>query len=360
LAFTARLPPPPPRLTPPPPPRAQCYIHDGSVETARRIIRHEGVTALWRGAGPTLAMAVPSVAVYLPVYDALHAHISAAGAPGAAPALAGAVARGLAVLGVGALRVFLCVQRKRENPRLACLQIRHACAALSAYWRAETPLPCSPSPHAAPLELVRTRAQAAPTPGAPPPPRGVFAGVAAALAAEPNGPRLRLWRGCGATLARDVPFSAIYWAALEPLRAAILRSCSPSACADAAAAAAAAAAGLPPPPAGAPVAPAPHDVLRANIVAGGLAGGFAGAVTTPLDVAKTQLQLHPRSHAAGGGAAPPASLLGTLRRVAATQGVGGLFVGAVPRAMRAAPACAIVLASYELLKARAREAAAAA
>jgi solute carrier family 25 protein 39/40 len=81
------------------------------VETARRIVRHEGVAALWRGAGPTLAMAVPSVAVYLPVYDALHAHISAAGAPGAAPALAGAIARGLAVLGVGASRaqaLFLC------------------------------------------------------------------------------------------------------------------------------------------------------------------------------------------------------------------------------------------------------------
>jgi solute carrier family 25 protein 39/40 len=199
-------------------------------------------------------------------------------------------------------------------------------------------------------------------PGAPPPPRGVFAGVAAALAAEPNGPRLRLWRGCGATLARDVPFSAIYWAALEPLRAAILRSCLPSVYADAAAAAAAAAAGLPPPPpACAPEPPAPHDVLRANIVAGFIAGGFAGAVTTPLDVAKTQMQLHPLCSTPGapGGAPPPASLLGTLRRVAATQGAGGLFVGAMPRAMRAAPACAIVLASYELLKARAREAAAA-
>ncbi len=95
--------PPPPltrqagRAAPP-----QCYIHDGSVETARRIVRHEGWRALWRGTGPTLAMAVPSVAVYLPVYDVLQAHISAAGAPAAAPALAGAAARALAVLGTGA------------------------------------------------------------------------------------------------------------------------------------------------------------------------------------------------------------------------------------------------------------------
>jgi solute carrier family 25 protein 39/40 len=198
---------------------------------------------------------------------------------------------------------------------------------------------------AAPLELVRTRAFAAALPPAthPAPPRGVIAGVAAALAADPHGPRLRLWRGVGATLARDVPFSALYWAALEPLRAALLLRCC-TAAADAAAP-------LAPPPA-----PAPADVFRANVAAGGVAGALAAAITTPLDVAKTRMQLQPRSAATGANAARPATLIGTLRSVAAQQGVGGLFVGAMPRALRAAPACAIVLASYELLKARARAA----
>ncbi len=44
-------------------------------------------------------------------------------------------------------------------------------------------------------------------------------------------------------------------------------------------------------------------------------------------------------------------MLGTLREVAAEGGVRALFVGVGPRAVRAAPACAIVLAAYEVIKA---------
>ena len=44
-------------------------------------------------------------------------------------------------------------------------------------------------------------------------------------------------------------------------------------------------------------------------------------------------------------------ILETLRAVAREGGARALFVGVGPRALRAAPACAIVLASYEALKA---------
>ncbi len=79
-------------------------MYEGSLDVARRLVRHEGWASLWRGTGTTLAMAVPAVAVYLPAYDALQSAFAAAGAPAAAPALAGGVARTLIVLGVGASR----------------------------------------------------------------------------------------------------------------------------------------------------------------------------------------------------------------------------------------------------------------
>lgn len=42
--------------------------------------------------------------------------------------------------------------------------------------------------------------------------------------------------------------------------------------------------------------------------------------------------------------------LDTLKAVAKAEGLRGLFIGVTPRALKAAPACAIVLASYEAMK----------
>ncbi|KAM3684735.1 hypothetical protein ACJW31_11G065700 [Castanea mollissima] len=74
-----------------------------------------------------------------------------------------------------------------------------------------------------------------------------------------------LWTGLGAQLARDVPFSAICWSTLEPIRRRIL--------------------GLVGDEASAPC------ILGANFSAGFVAGILAAAATCPLDVAKTRRQI---------------------------------------------------------------------
>lgn len=59
------------------------------------------------------------------------------------------------------------------------------------------------------------------------------------------------------------------------------------------------------------------------------------------DVVKTRMQL---SETRSNGT------LATLASVAEKEGLKGLFTGVTPRALKAAPACAIVLASYESMK----------
>lgn len=84
--------------------------------------------------------------------------------------------------------------------------------------------------------------------------------------------------------------------------------------------------------------PTAAQVVAANVVAGGAAGAIAAAITTPLDVVKTQVQL------AGG------QRVGMAEALRALAQRGGLFAGVGARAARTAPACAIVLSAYELLK----------
>ena len=72
-----------------------------------------------------------------------------------------------------------------------------------------------------------------------------------------------------------------------------------------------------------------------------MSGGLAGAITTPFDVLKTRAQLQTDRGL---------PLLANLRSIAVNEGVGALFRGWSARSAKAAPACAIVLSSYEMIK----------
>ncbi|XP_074861937.1 mitochondrial S-adenosylmethionine carrier protein isoform X3 [Carettochelys insculpta] len=75
---------------------------------------------------------------------------------------------------------------------------------------------------------------------------------------------------------------------------------------------------------------------------GAFAGGFAGAVTTPLDVAKTRIML-----AKAGSSNASGNVLSALHSVWRSQGLPGLFAGVVPRMTAISLGGFIFLGTYD-------------
>jgi solute carrier family 25 protein 39/40 len=157
-----------------------------------------------------------------------------------------------------------------------------------------------------------------------------------------------LWRGLGPTLWRDVPFSGIYWMGYEAIKAALMARL--------------------PKRGGNDGRPSAAETYGVAFVGGVGAGSVAAFATTPFDVVKTRLQVEAyrtvttASSSAGAGVAaaasaaraadslPSASTGALLQRVLREEGVRGLFTGLGPRVAKVAPACAIMISTYELGK----------
>jgi len=73
---------------------------------------------------------------------------------------------------------------------------------------------------------------------------------------------------------------------------------------------------------------------------------MAAVLTNPIDVLKTRRQMYlvPKAGEV------PITMLEILKAVLREDGVRGLTKGIVPRAFKVAPACAIMISSYELCK----------
>ncbi|XP_057805782.1 mitochondrial carrier protein MTM1-like isoform X2 [Salvia miltiorrhiza] len=261
-----------------------CTRYRGTLDVLYKVIRQEGFSRLWRGTNASLALAIPSVGIYMPLYDILRNHMEELASHNAptmtpyVPLLAGSLARSVA-----------CV---------------------TCY----------------PIELARTRMQAFKHMQADVKPPGVWKTLTGAVSPFRTANSRQafqsyriLWTGLSVQLARDVPFSAVCWSSLEPLRRKFLSSIGEEASASC--------------------------VLGANFGAGFVAGSLAAAATSPLDVARTRQQIEKD---------PTRVLNMTIRKTLAEiwrdGGVRGLFAGAGPRVGRAGPSVGIVVSFYEVVK----------
>ncbi|KAI8377562.1 mitochondrial carrier domain-containing protein [Radiomyces spectabilis] len=161
-----------------------------------------------------------------------------------------------------------------------------------------------------PIELFRTRLQAAEG-------RQDFKSVLNGVVrmVEHNGFR-SLWRGFLPTMLRDVPFSAVYWMGYEKIKHRLKAIDGYG----------------------------EEDTLsnfQISFAAGASSGMIAAVLTTPFDVLKTQRQVN---------SSKDMSFTLITRRILADEGWKGFLRGVVPRVMKVAPSCAIMISSYEVGK----------
>lgn len=279
-------------------PRIKHQVFSGTIDAFIKIIRNEGILTLWRGLAPSLIMTVPNAAIYFNTYEALKKRITQTSFPYPVmiPLVAGSLARVVAVATL------------------------------------------------APLELIRTNFQAEQKH------RTVLSFV------RKIGLN-RMWLGVGATLSRDVPFSAIYWTSYEFVKGKLKPE-------------------MPQTTTGG---------FITSFVAGASSGMLSAFLTTPIDLVKTRLQtgavdpkigtcpqptqikslpkqanfydcieqvttVAKKGNCECGVERPPMTATEIARLIYAEEGFKGFMRGWLPRAVKVGPACAIMISSYELIK----------
>ncbi|XP_072965056.1 mitochondrial carrier protein MTM1-like isoform X1 [Typha angustifolia] len=261
-----------------------CFQYKGTLDVFYKVVRQEGLARLWRGTNASLLLAVPTVGIYLPCYDILRNWLeefttqrSPKLAP-YAPLVAGSIARSLACIA--------CSPIELAKIRMQAFKESQAGAKPPGMWKTLLGIP-SPWRSANFLENLQ-------------------------------GYRL-LWTGLGAQLVRDVPFSAICWTTLEPVRRRLLGLVGDK---DNLA-----------------------TVFGANFSAGFVAGVLASAATCPFDVAKTRRQIEKDP-----SRVRKMNTRQILLEVWRNEGAKGLFTGVGPRVGRAGPSVGIVISFYEVVK----------
>ncbi len=265
---------------------------NSTFDGLRKISRNEGIFTLWRGLSPTLVMAIPANVIYFAGYDWLRT--------GQASPMKGRISDAYAPLAAGS--------------------VARVIAAIAV----------------SPIEMLRTRMQASSSQE-----KGVLRATMTVMKdMVSNEGYLTLWRGLTLTLWRDVPFSALYWWGYEQARSQLNNARR-------------SAETVPGKPQTAELS---HGALLTDsFLAGASSGAIAALVTTPFDVGKTRQQtmLHsPDAKTSSSVSIRPESrtMPRFLWHIYCTEGLNGLFKGWAARCLKVAPACAIMISSYEIGK----------
>ncbi|KAI0732337.1 mitochondrial carrier, partial [Fomitopsis betulina] len=159
-----------------------------------------------------------------------------------------------------------------------------------------------------PLELIRTNLQSTPlSPDNPHTLRSVLTSVETLTRAHGIN---YLYRGLGPTLWRDVPFSGLYWTLYETCKAEFARE------------------GFAGP--------------QVAFASGAIGGTTAALITSPFDVLKTRRQaVAMQGHSAKTATFP------LMVDIVRNEGITALYAGILPRIVKIAPACGIMIGCFE-------------
>lgn len=170
-----------------------------------------------------------------------------------------------------------------------------------------------------PLELLRTRLQSSSSTSTSRNLTSILVELGGQV--KQQGPTV-MFRGLVPTLYRDVPFSAIYFAGYESMKRIITGS------------------GL----GERNVEDSRTKEFSVAFFSGSTSGILAAIVTQPFDLIKTRLQAEAQSSKKRSN-----STLEVGRRIMKAEGASALFRGLSPRVAKVAPACGIMIASFEFI-----------
>lgn len=258
-------------------------------EALAKIAEYEGITTLWRGLSITLLMAVPANVVYFSGYEAF--------------------------------RDWSPLREKYDmlNP-LVCGAVARMFAATAI----------------APMELTKTRFQSIPRDSKNTTAGMMFRDLIKEIRSEiaTNGYKV-LFKGLNITLWRDVPFSAIYWGSYEFYKKSNWINFKMEGVSS------------------------NWDHFINGFIGGSLSGTLAALVTHPFDVGKTRMQIAldiqaPKKNTlvsqSNESSKASKNMFKYLYNIINVEGIGALYSGLVPRMLKIAPSCAIMLSTYELSK----------